>query len=158
MAERLGRRFAVPVYRLRLVRERVLHYAVVQCASAHHAAQILHAELDDCDLECVVVVALNGRNVPVAVEMVAMGGLHAPRDVLKTVLLKNASALIVGHNHISGDPAPSYEDIEFTRILKQAAELLGTPLVDHVIVSPNGKHTSMHDLGLLDSAPVRREA
>jgi len=153
MPESRSRRFAVPVYRLRLVRERVLHYAVEHCGSAHHAAQILHAELDDSDRERVVVIAVNGRNVPVGVETVAVGGLHgcgvAPRDVLKTVLLKNASAFVVGHNHISGDPTPSREDIEFTRMLKQAAEVLGTPLVDHVIVSPNGTYASMHDLGLL---------
>ena len=98
MPESRSHRFAVPVYRLRLVRERVLHYAVEHCGSAHHAAQILHAELDDSDRERVVVIAVNGRNVPVGVETVAVGGLHgcgvAPRDVLKTVL--QPAALWIG--------------------------------------------------------------
>src|SRR5438552_708202 len=59
-----------------------------------------------------------------------------------------ASALIVAHNHPSGDPKPSREDIETTRELKAAAEALEVELHDHVVIG-HGKHTSFRSLGLL---------
>ncbi len=53
------------------------------------------------------------------------------------------------HNHPSGDPTPSPEDVALTRRVADAAEVLGMPLVDHVIVAPSGQYTSMLDLGVL---------
>jgi DNA repair protein RadC len=71
-----------------------------------------------------------------------------PREVMKRALILNASALIVAHNHPSGDPKPSREDIETTRELKAAAEALEVELHDHVVIG-HGKHTSFRSLGFL---------
>ena len=71
-----------------------------------------------------------------------------PREVMKRALILNASALIVAHNHPSGDPKPSREDIEMTREIKTAAEALGIAIHDHVVVG-HGKHASFRSLGLL---------
>jgi DNA repair protein RadC len=71
-----------------------------------------------------------------------------PREVVKRALILNASALIVAHNHPSGDPKPSREDIETTRELKAAANALEVELHDHVVIG-HGKHASFKSLGLL---------
>jgi DNA repair protein RadC len=71
-----------------------------------------------------------------------------PREVMKRALILNASALIVVHNHPSGDTKPSREDIEMTHQLRSAAEALGLALHDHLIIG-HGKHASFRSLGLL---------
>ena len=71
-----------------------------------------------------------------------------PREVMKRALILNASALIVVHNHPSGDPKPSRDDIETTRELKAAANALELELHDHVVIG-HGKHASFRSLGLL---------
>ena len=71
-----------------------------------------------------------------------------PREVMKRALILNASALIVVHNHPSGDPKPSRDDIETTRELKAAAKALEVELHDHVVIG-HGNHASFRSLGLL---------
>lgn len=71
-----------------------------------------------------------------------------PREVNKRALILNASALIVVHNHPSGDPKPSRDDIEMTRELKAAAKSLEIELHDHVVIG-HGTHASFRSLGLL---------
>jgi DNA repair protein RadC len=71
-----------------------------------------------------------------------------PRKVIKRALILNASALIVAHNHPSGDPKPSRDDIEMTRELKAAANALEVELHDHVVIG-HGTHASFRSLGLL---------
>lgn len=80
------------------------------------------------------------------------GGLHGcavlPRDVLVPVVREAAAAFVVVHNHPSGDPAPSAEDVAFTRALSQAGAALSIPLLDHVVVG-GGAYRSLLDAGLL---------
>lgn len=71
-----------------------------------------------------------------------------PREVMKRALILNASALIVVHNHPSGDPKPSREDIEMTRHLVAAAKALNLELHDHVVIG-HGRHSSFRSLGLI---------
>jgi DNA repair protein RadC len=71
-----------------------------------------------------------------------------PREVLKRALNLNASALIVAHNHPSGDPKPSRADIDMTRELKAAANALEIELHDHVVIG-HGTHASFRSLGPL---------
>jgi DNA repair protein RadC len=95
---------------------------------------------------------LDRRNNLVADEVQQRGTVsHTPvypREVMKRALILNASALIVAHNHPSGDPKPSREDIETTRQLKAAANALEIELHDHVVIG-HGKHASFRSLGLL---------
>jgi DNA repair protein RadC len=147
----------IPHYRLRLVSDRAVSYARGHVNDASSAAAVLHALLDDADREHIVAIYLSARNVPIGCETVAVGGLSmcavAPRDLLKGAVVANAHALVIGHNHPSGrDPAPSDEDIAFTTAMKRAADVVGIPLVDHVIVSPDGRHASLFELGLLEEA------
>lgn len=97
---------------------------------------------------------LDGRHGLRAARRVASGGIHGlhigVRDVLLIVLREAASAFILVHNHPSGDPAPSDEDVAFTRAVSEGAAAVGTALVDHVVVAQR-QASSMIGLGLLRS-------
>jgi DNA repair protein RadC len=73
--------------------------------------------------------------------------LH-PREVLKVALLTNATAVIVGHNHPSGDPTPSLEDIRLTHRIQNAGDLIGIELFDH-IVTAGSRYISFKERGLI---------
>jgi DNA repair protein RadC len=97
------------------------------------------------------VLALNARKQVVAVETVSKGTLTQtlvhPREVFRFAIKCNAAAVLVGHNHPSGDPSPSQDDIVLTRRLREAGALLGIELVDHVIVSSGGYRSLSASLG-----------
>ncbi len=98
--------------------------------------------------EHVVVIPLDARYRPMCRHIVAVGTVNAsrllPRDVFSPALRADAVGVLVGHNHPSGDPAPSRADRVVTRALRHAAELVGITLVDHVIVASGG-HFSFRD-------------
>jgi len=98
-------------------------------------------------------IALDGRQGMRGARRIAQGGLHGlgvtPRDILRVVLQDAASAFVLVHNHPSGDPMPSKEDLAMTAKLLELAQLVGVPLVDHVIVSSTGRYISMLELGML---------
>jgi DNA repair protein RadC len=123
-------------------------------ASSSEVARWARLRLAELDHEQVWVLALDGRNCLRAAKRVAEGGLHGcaldPRDVLRAVVREAASGFVLVHNHPSGDPAPSREDIDLTGTVARAASVVGTPLVDHVIVA-GGAHSSLFDLGFLGS-------
>jgi DNA repair protein RadC len=85
-------------------------------------------------------------------DVLAMGSLTTstvhPRDVFVPALECAATAVILAHNHPSGDPKPSPEDIHLTKQLKEAGQLMGIDLVDHIIIS-GSSFVSMSDLKLL---------
>ncbi|HZQ00550.1 MAG TPA: DNA repair protein RadC [Reyranella sp.] len=95
---------------------------------------------------------LDRKNVLIADEVQQRGTIdHTPvypREVVKRALALNAAALILVHNHPSGDPKPSREDIEMTREIKKAAEALGIAIHDHLVIGRKG-HASFRSLGLL---------
>ena len=104
--------------------------------------------------EVMYAIALDGRNRVIAMCEVSRGGLHAcavtARDVLRPMVACGASSFILVHNHPSGDPTASPEDVKFTRVVRAAAEVVGTPLVDHVIVGSWERYFSFHDRDMLD--------
>ena len=95
---------------------------------------------------------LDGKNRIIAMDLVSMGSLNQsivhPREVFKTALLSNAAALILIHQHPTGDPNPSSEDINITRRLKEAGELMGIRILDHIIIG-DGEYLSFVERGLL---------
>jgi len=88
--------------------------------------------------EHIAVLALDARRRILAAQLVSQGCLTSamahPREVFRAAVKLGAAAIVVGHNHPSGDPSPSQEDHALTRRLRDAAEVLGIPLLDHVIV------------------------
>jgi DNA repair protein RadC len=105
------------------------------------------------DHEELWVLALDGRNHLRAARRVAQGGLHGltiqARDALRVALREGASSFILVHNHPSGDPTPSPQDIEFTRAVARGADAVNTPFLDHVVVARRG-FVSMLDRGLIE--------
>ncbi len=99
----------------------------------------LREEVSEWDRERFLVLALDGRHRALGLEEVSVGTATAslvhPREVFKGLVLANACAFVLIHNHPSGDPAPSQEDRDVTRRLKEAGALFGIPLLDHVIVA-----------------------
>lgn len=94
---------------------------------------------------------LDGKNRILCIDLVSSGSLSQaivhPRECFKTALLSSAAAIILLHNHPSGDPAPSREDREITRRLKEVGELLGIRVLDHIIVGSS--YFSFVEMGLL---------
>jgi DNA repair protein RadC len=107
------------------------------------------------DHEEVWLLGLDGRNALKAARRIAQGGAHGcaltTRDVLGPALRDAASAIVLVHNHPSGDPNPSIEDVGMTRALARACHVVGVPLLDHVIVARGGA-SSLSELGALDGA------
>ena len=94
---------------------------------------------------------LDGKNRICCVDEVSIGSLNQtvvhPREVFKTALLSSAAAIILLHNHPTGDPAPSREDIEITKRLREAGEIIGVKLLDHIIIGDS--YVSFVSQGLL---------
>ena len=92
--------------------------------------------------EEVWLLSLDGKYGLKSARRIAQGGLHGcallTRDVLAPALRDGASAIVLVHNHPSGDPTPSAEDIAMTHAVRAAADLVGIPLLDHVVVSRTG--------------------
>jgi DNA repair protein RadC len=104
------------------------------------------------DHEEVWLLGLDGKNGLRGAQRVAQGGAHGcallPRDVLRPAVRDGASAIILLHNHPSGDPTPSLDDVRMTRALASACEIVGINLLDHVVVAREGA-SSLRDLGAL---------
>jgi DNA repair protein RadC len=111
--------------------------------------------LGSLDHEELWMLALDGNNRLRAARRVASGGLHgmyvSARDPLRFALREGASAFILVHNHPSGDPTPSAEDVTFTASVAAAARVVSTPLLDHVVVA-RASYASMLDLALIPEA------
>ncbi len=93
---------------------------------------------------------LDTKNQVIKEDIISIGSLNAnivhPREVFKTALAESAAHIIVAHNHPSGDPAPSKEDIEITRKLVETGKIMGIEVLDHIIIG-EGRHFSMKEAG-----------
>jgi len=105
--------------------------------------------------EVFVVISLNNRNCVIAEHTVAKGSLDSvaihPREVFRPLLRDAAARAIALHNHPSGDPTPSENDVAICRRLHEVGKLVGIPLLDFLIVAHDGS-ASLRDLGLLPGA------
>jgi len=124
----------------------------VQVSSPEDVAAIYGPLLRDLKREVFKVVLLNTANVIMNDYTISEGGLAAsivePRAVFKQAVLENAAAIICLHNHPSGNPEPSREDIRITRQLVEAGTLMGVPVHDHLIIAGTG-YTSLAERGLM---------
>jgi DNA repair protein RadC len=122
-------------------------------ASFEAVAAWARPRLAALDHEEVWLLCLDAKNALRSARRIARGGLHGcalrPADVLRPALEDAASGIVIVHNHPSGDPTPSVADIEMTRCLLEACQILGIHLLDHVIVARSGAQ-SLREVEVFD--------
>ena len=142
-------------YTVGLKRAGSIMVAEKTCTEPKPVVEIVRAMIGPMpDREHFVMIALDARSNVVAVNTVSIGTLSAslvhPREVFKPAILANAAAaVIVAHNHPSGNTTASAEDKDATRRLARSGELLGIPLLDHVILGHGKDYFSFKESGLL---------
>lgn len=128
----------VNIVQVKLVREKTMHYKDRKIRSPRDAYELMREFLGDVDREHFIVLCLDTKNQPTCIQVVHIGSLNSsivhPREVLKSALLSNAASIIVAHNHPSNISDPSPEDIEVTKRLADAGEIIGVSLLDHLII------------------------
>jgi DNA repair protein RadC len=116
------------------------------------AARFLMPEYSARPVEQVGLVLLDTRHRVLRTAVVAVGSVDSasvqPRDVFRQAMLASATALVLFHNHPSGDPRPSAEDVDLTRRMVAAGDLVGISLLDHIVLG-DGRYCSMREAGYL---------
>jgi len=131
--------------RRRTPRERFRSSRDIHEAYGHRLAHMVQ--------EIFLVVVLDNAHRPVREVCVARGGLNScsvePRDVFRPAVHSSGASVLLMHNHPSGDPTPSRDDVEISRRLADAGRVIGISVLDHVIIGSEG-YSSLRDLGLLE--------
>lgn len=118
--------------------------------SALDVYQLVRSDMEGLDREHFCILMLNSRNQVLRREVVSIGCLDSaivhPREIFKSCIKTSAASVILVHNHPSGDPTPSTEDLEITRRLSEGGRLLGITVLDHVIIG-KGRYASLRENG-----------
>jgi len=116
------------------------------------AAELVMENMRYLKQEHLKLLMLNTKNVVIAVKDVSVGSLNSsivhPREVFCEAIKRSSASIIICHNHPSGDPTPSNEDINVTHRLREGGKLLGIDLLDHIIIG-DGKYISLKEKGIL---------
>ncbi len=116
-----------------------------QILSSKDASIVLENNLRGLNKEHFIILMLNTKNFLLGVETVSIGSLNSsivhPRELFKSAINKSAAAIILAHNHPSGDATPSREDIEVTKRIKSGGQLLGIDVIDHIIIGDNSYYS-----------------
>lgn len=139
-ATALGRRLS----NLKVTERVVVH-------SPADVARLLFGEMSFLDNEHLKTVLVNTKNEVMGVREIYVGNVNSsvarPSEIFRPAIRENCPAIIVVHNHPSGDPTPSGEDIVVTRQLLEAGKILGIELLDHIIIGSEERFASLKQLG-----------
>lgn len=143
----------ISLYRISMVKEGEIESPLGSTLrTPDESARVLMKYFEGLDREVFVVVLCNIRHKIVGINVVSVGCLSSslvhPREVFKPAILGSAAAVILAHNHPSGDPEPSAEDLSLTRRLCAAGELLGIKVVDHLVIG-DGRYVSLKLRGVM---------
>jgi DNA repair protein RadC len=147
--------YRLKTFRVQFVAEPAEFPAGSPCRSATEVQQLARSiyQTLDADKEHFVLLAMNNKNRVNGFKLISTGSLTAslvhPREVWRAALHLCAAAVVFVHNHPSGDPAPSPEDIDITRRLKETGDVLGIRVLDHVVLGDQERFYSFSDRGLL---------
>ncbi|GAK43277.1 DNA repair protein RadC [Paenibacillus urinalis] len=134
----------------RVMQTRLTERPVIR--SPKDAADLLMEQLRYLQKEHFVCLFLNTKNHVIAQETLSMGSLNAsivhPREVFRAAMKCSSASIVCAHNHPSGDPAPSPEDIQLTRRLVKAGEIVGIDVLDHIVIG-DGKYASLKEQGFI---------
>ena len=146
------------VYRISMIKEKSIDYQA-QVSNSRQAAEVARKTITECgqgDREQMVVLMLDIRNQIIGANIVSVGSVSGSfvglREILKPVILANSIAMIIAHNHPSGNLKPSQEDNEITKRIFIGAHLLGITLHDHLIVNifENERYYSYSENNILE--------
>lgn len=139
----------VNIVSINMVKHSSFLYEKRSVTSPNDAAGLFQYYMGTPDRENFVVLCLNTKNEPTNIHTAHIGSINAsfahPREILKTAILSNSSSIIVCHNHPSGTLTPSDEDIDFTHNLRDACDIMGINLTDHIILGHNGDFLSFKE-------------
>ena len=142
----------INIVSIKMVKESSFLYRTRQILSPNDAYEMIKEQLEGLDREQFIIACLNTKNEPTNITVVSVGSLNKaivhPREVFKTAILSNAASIMAFHNHPSGETTPSQQDIQLTKRLYEAGELLGIKLLDHLIIG-DGTFTSLKEKGYL---------
>lgn len=142
----------VPVVRLALAKQACMR-AATPINNVDLVIDYVHKNYGCMPQEYMLVVALDSRMAPLALIEASVGAvaqaLVDPKVVFSALLLAGATAFMLFHNHPSGDPEPSQQDVDLTRQMQQAGRVLGMQLVDHIVIGAQGRAVSFMARGLL---------
>ncbi len=120
--------------------------------SPKDVVNIVMPEMRGMKRECLKGLYLDSKCGLIKTEILALGGITSnsvmPREVFRASIIYSSPAVILVHNHPSGDPEPSEEDIKFTKHVIDAGKLLGIEVIDHIIIG-DGKYASMREMGII---------
>ncbi len=144
---------SINIYRIKMIKEDTVEYGSTTITSpADVAALAAVLEMHEMAEENFIILCLNTKNKIAGIHTVSIGSLNAsivhPREVFKAAMLNNASSIICLHNHPSGDPGPSRDDIETTHRLVNAGNILGIDVLDHIIIG-DGRYISLKEQGMM---------
>ena len=132
----------IPKVQISMVKEVFVSNTAYRCSEDVANSEIAEKELRNSDREKFICVHFNIRNQIISYEVVSMGSLTSsivhPREVFKAAILANAASVLFMHNHPSGEPEPSIDDIEITNRLCKAGSILGINVLDHLIITRTG--------------------
>jgi DNA repair protein RadC len=115
-------------------------------------ANLVMAEMASLDQEHLRVLLLNTKNEVLSIQEIYVGNVNSsmvrPSEVFRPAVRDNAPSIIVVHNHPSGDPTPSPEDVSITRELVSAGKLLNIDLLDHLVIGHGNRYISLNEKGL----------
>ena len=121
-------------------------------SSPRDIAKLLINEMMSLKQEILKLIMLDTKNNIIGIKDVFKGSLNTsivhPREIFKEALKKSSSSIIICHNHPSGDPTPSKEDINITLRLKECSKIIGTDLLDHLIIGKD-KFVSLKEKGII---------
>lgn len=124
----------------------------IKISSPKDVGDLLMEEMRYLKKEYLKVILLNTKNVVISIKDVSIGSLNSsivhPREVFNYAVRSSSSSIIICHNHPSGDPEPSEEDINITKRLKECGKILGIDLIDHIIIG-NSKFVSLKEKGII---------
>ena len=147
----------IDIVKIHMVRDGSIEYGKKAISKPQELAELGLKLLKNSDRENFILVCLNAKNFINCIHLVSIGTLDrvviSGREVLKAALMANAASVAFIHNHPSGDPEPSQEDIRLTKNLAKCADLFDIRVLDHVIVADDGRYESLLEKHILKPDP-----
>lgn len=145
--------YRIPMYKISMIRDGSVCAERRAITSSRDVLPILRDYFEHHDREEMLCLLLDGKHKLTGLHTISIGSMSFaivhPRETFKAAIVSNCAAVILAHNHPSGDPTPSQEDCQLTTRLKECGALLGIPVLDHLVIGHDGRYVSFAETGQL---------